>query len=116
MKRKLRCHGNDNCKKQLQPLALLDRKAVAIRNLEVRFYGPQFWICSSAGILFSRQRESMVKLILKILKNPKRIQLLLGTAAILKNTPEVTLIVTGRLQNPRGASRKQHVFPSTSTP
>ena len=42
--------------------------------------------------------------ILKIWKNPKRIQLLLGTAAILKNTPEVTLIVTGRLQNPRGAS------------
>lgn len=51
----------------------------------------------------------MVKLILKIWKNPKRIQLLLGTAAILKNTLRA-LIVTGRLQNPRGASRKQHVF------
>ena len=65
----------------------------------MRFYGPEFQICSLAGVLFSRQRESMVKLILKIWKNQKQIQLLLGTAAILKNTPEVTLIVTGRLQN-----------------
>ena len=70
----------------------------------MRFYGPEFQICSSAGVLFSRQRESMVKLILKIWKNPKRIQLLLGTAAILKNTPEVTLIVTGRPQNLQGES------------
>ena len=46
----------------------------------------------------------MVKLILKIWKNQKQIQLLLGTAAILKNTPEVTLIVTGRLQNLQGES------------
>ena len=70
----------------------------------MRFYGPEFQICSSAGVLFSRQRESMVKLILKIWKNPKWIQLLLGTAAILKNTPEVTLIVTGRPQNLQGES------------
>ena len=70
----------------------------------MQFYGPEFQICSLAGVLFSRQRESMVKLILKIWKNQKQIQLLLGTAAILKNTPEVTLIVTGRLQNLQGES------------
>lgn len=70
----------------------------------MQFYGPEFQIFSSASVLFSRQRESMVKLILKIWKNPKWIQLLLGTAAIVKNIPEVTLIVTGRPKNLKAAA------------